>query len=176
MKIEFTSLSMMALRRRPGEVLDEVSEEGTAFLIERNGQQKACLVPISCFLPDIQPARIAAELDRMVDSNEHFRVAISEKREIQLVFNEFSGETAVEVIVTLPHGYPKNAPVVAAEPIKSGCPHTWPDGTLCIYGAMAVWKPRKHDVMHTVALFRRWIQHYSVWRQAGTWPKTEGAA
>ena len=171
MKIEFKSLSMMALRRRPGEVLDEVSDEGAAFLIERNGQQKACLVPISYFLPDIQPSTVTAELDRMVDSNEHFRVAISDGREIQLIFKEFSGETAVDVTVTLPHGYPTKAPVVAAEPIEAGCPHRWPDGTLCLYGAMAVWKPRKHDVMHTVALFRRWIQHYSVWRQVGAWPK-----
>ena len=171
MKIEFKSLSMMGLRRRPGEVLDEVSQEGTAFLIERNGQQKACLVPISYFLPDIQPSRVAAELDRMVDSNEHYRIAISEEREIDLLFREFSGETIVNVTVTLPHGYPANAPVISAEPIEEGCPHRWPDGTLCIYGAMAVWNPQKHDVMHAVALFRRWIQHYSVWRQTGTWPK-----
>ena len=39
MLVEFKSLSMMALRSRPGEVLDEVSREGTSFLIERNGQQ-----------------------------------------------------------------------------------------------------------------------------------------
>jgi hypothetical protein len=170
MKIEFTSLSMMALRRRPGEVLDEVSQEGTSFLIERNGQQKACLVPISCFLPDIQPARVTAELDRLIDSNEKFRVSISEQREIQFVFNEFSGASAVEVIVTLPHGYPINAPVVAAKPIEAGCPHRWPDGTLCIYGVMAAWNPDKYDVMHTVALFRRWFQHYAVWQQVAEWP------
>ena len=171
MKIDFKSLSMMGLRSRPGEILDEVSKEGVAFLIERNGQQKACLVPISCFLPDIQPSRVTAELDRMVDSREHYRVAISEERQIQLVFKEFSGETVVNVTVTLPHGYPAKAPVVSAEPIEVGCPHRWPDGALCIYGAMAVWNPRKHDVMHAVALFRRWIQHYSVWRQTGAWPQ-----
>ena len=170
MKIEFKSLSMMALRRRPGEVLDAVSQEGAAFLIERNGQQKACLVPISYFLPDIQPARVTAELDRMIESNEHYRVAISDEREIQLTFKEFSGETVVNVTVTLPHGYPNKAPVVSAEPLEVGCPHRWPDGTLCIYGALAVWNPDKHDVMHAVALFRRWIQHHSVWRQTGEWP------
>ena len=171
MQVEFKPLSMMALRRRPGEVLDEVSRQGAAFLIERNGQQKACLVPISCFLPDIQPSRVSAELDRMLDSNEHFRVAISEEREIQLVFREFSGKTVVNVTVTLRHGYPNKAPVVSAEPIEVGCPHRWPDGTLCIYGTMAVWNPGKHDVMHAIALFRRWIQHYSVWRQVGAWPE-----
>ena len=171
MKIEFKSLSMMALRRRPGEVLDEVSQEGAAFLIERNGQQKAFLVPISYFFPDIQPSRVTAELDRMLDSNEHFRVAINKVRELQFAFREFSRETVVNVTVTLPHGYPNKAPVVSAEPLEVGCPHRWPDGTLCIYGAMVLWNPQKHDVMHAVALFRRWIQHYSVWRQTGAWPK-----
>ncbi len=171
MAIEFKPLPMMALRSRPGEVLDEVSRDGAAFLIERNGQQKACLVPISYFLPDIQTSRVAEELDKIIDSNEHYRITISGQREIQLIFQEFSGETQVDVTVTLPHGYPNKAPVVYAEPIDEGCPHRWPDGTLCIYGAVAVWNPGKHDVMHAVALFRRWIQHYSVWRQAGEWPR-----
>ena len=175
MLIEFKSLPMMALRSRPGEVLDEVSRDGTAFLVERNGQQKACLVPISYFLPDIQTSRLTAELDKIIDSNEHYRITISDEREIQLLFREFSGETRVDVTVTLPHGYPNKAPVVSAAPIEEGCPHRWPDGTLCIYGAVAVWNPGKHDVMHAVALFRRWIQHYSVWRQTGDWPK-EGTA
>ena len=171
MVIEFKALPMMALRSRPGEVLDEVAREGAAFLIERNGQQKACLVPISCFLPDIQTSRVTAELDRIIESNEHCRVAISDEREIQLVFQEFSGEARLDVTVTLPHGYPNKAPVVTAAPLEDACPHRWPDGTLCIYGRVAVWNPGKHDVMHTVALFRRWIQHYFVWRQAGEWPK-----
>ena len=171
MQIEFKPLPMMALRSRPGEVLDEVSREGVAYMIERNGRQKACLVPISCFLPDIQKSRVSAELDRIVDSNERCRVAISENREMQLVFREYSGETRVEVTVTLPHGYPNTAPLVSAAPIEDGCPHRWPDGALCIYGAVAVWNPGKHDVMHAVALFRRWIQHYSVWRRSGEWPK-----
>lgn len=171
MQIEFKPLPMMALRSRPGEVLDEVSRAGAAYIIERNGRQKACLVPISCFLPDIQVSRVSAELDRIMDSNERCRVAISEDREIQLVFREYSGETRVEVTVTLPHGYPNRAPVVSAAPIENGCPHRWPDGALCIYGAVAAWNPGKHDVMHAVALFRRWIQHYSVWRQSREWPK-----
>ena len=175
MLIEFKLLPMMALRSRPGEVLDEVSREGAAFLIERNGQQKACLVPISYFLPDIQTSRVTAELDRLIDSTEHYRITISDEREIKILFREFSGKTQLDVTVTLPHGYPNKAPVVSATPIEEGCPHRWPDGTLCIYGALAVWNPGKHDVMHAVALFRRWIQHYSVWRQAGEWPQ-EGTA
>ena len=175
MLIDFKPLPMMALRSRPGEVLDEVAREGAAFLIERNGQQKACLVPISYFLPDIQTSRVTAELDRIADSNEDCRIAISREREIQLVFRELSGKTKVDVTVTLPHGYPNKAPVVSATPLDEGCPHRWPDGTLCIYGAEAVWNPGRHDVMHAVALFRKWIQHYSAWRQAGKWPKEETA-
>ena len=171
MAIDFKALPMMALRSKPGEVLDEVAREGAAFLVERNGQPKACLVPISCFLPDIQTSRMTAELDRIMESNERCRVSISDEREIRLVFQEFSGEKRLEVTVTLPHGYPNKAPVVAATPLEDECPHRWPDGTLCIYGRVAVWNPGKHDVMHAVALFRRWIQHYSVWRQAGEWPR-----
>ena len=173
MHIEFKPLSMMALRSSPGEVLDEVSREGAAYLIERNGQQKACLVPIASFLPDIQRSRVTAELDRLEESNEQHRVGISGEREMQFRFREYSGETRVEVTVTLPHGYPNTAPVVTADPIEQDCPHRWPDGALCIYGAVAVWNPGRHDVMHTVALFRRWMQHYSVWRQSGAWPREE---
>lgn len=170
MHIEFKPLPMMALRSRPGEVLDEVSRDGAAFLVERNGQQKACLVPISFFLPDIQTSRVTAELDKIIESNEHCKVSISEEKEILLLFREFSGETHLDVTVALPHGYPNIAPVVSASPIDEGCPHRWPNGTLCIYGAVAAWNPGKHDVIHTVALFRRWIQHYSVWRETGEWP------
>ena len=93
--IEFKPLPMMALRSSPGEVLDEVSKEGAAYLVERNGQQKACLVPISCFLPDIRRSRVTAELDRLEDSVEQYRVAISAEREMQFLFREFSGHTRV---------------------------------------------------------------------------------
>ena len=171
MHIEFKPLPMMALRSSPGEVLDEVSREGAAYLIERNGQQKACLVPISSFLPDIQRSRVTAELDKLKDSNEHYHVAISPAREMQFRFREFSGDTRLNVTVTLPHGYPNNAPVVTADPVEDGCPHRWPDGALCLYGAVAAWNPGRHDVVHAVALFRRWIQHYTVWRQTTEWPR-----
>ena len=169
--IEFKPLPMMALRSSPGEVLDAVSKEGSAYLIERNGQQKACLVPISCFLPDIQRSRVTAELERLEDSVEQYRVMISAGREMQFLFTEFSGDEHIEVTVTLPHGYPNLAPVVTAEPIEHNCPHRWPNGALCLYGAVAVWNPGKHDVMHAVALFRRWIQRYTVWRQTTEWPQ-----
>ena len=140
--IEFKPLPMMALRSSPGEVLDEVSREGAAYLIERNGQQKACLVPISCFLPDIQRSRVTAELDRLEDSVEHYRVAISTEREMQFLFGEFSGDTRVEVTVDATPWLPETRhPWWTADPIEGGCPHRWPNGALCLYGAVAVWKP-----------------------------------
>ncbi len=169
--IEFKTLPMMLLRSSAGEVLDDVSRNGAAYLIERNGRQKACLVPVSSFLPDIQKSRVTEEFDRLIDSNEQYRVTISHNREMQFRFREFSGETRLEVTVTLPHGYPNKAPVITADPIEDGCPHRWPNGTLCIYGAVAEWNPGKHDIMHAVALFRRWIQHYCIWRQTAIWPE-----
>lgn len=170
MPIDFKTLSMMELRSKPGEVLDDVARNGQAFVIERNGQQKACLVPISFFLPDIQPSRIAAELDKLSDANEHYRMAVTDTREIQLVFRDLSKDSEIDVTVTLPHGYPNKAPVVSAEPIADECPHRWQDGTLCIYGAMDTWNPGKHDMRHVLTLCRRWIEHYGVWQKHGAWP------
>ena len=55
---DFELLSMTELRNRPGEILDRVADGGEAFIIERNGSRKACLVPLSVFFPDVPPARI----------------------------------------------------------------------------------------------------------------------
>ena len=66
MPLDFGLLSMTELRTRPGEILDRVADGGEAFIIERSGQRKACLVPLSVFLPDISPARIAAEIQELV--------------------------------------------------------------------------------------------------------------
>ena len=56
MPLDFALLSMTELRNRPGEILDRVADKGEVFIIERNGQRKACLVPLSILLPDIPPA------------------------------------------------------------------------------------------------------------------------
>ena len=175
MYIEFQSLSMMDLRSKPGEVLDDVARSGKAFVIERNGQQKACLVPISFFLPDIQTNRVADELDKLVDAEEHYRIRITDKREIQLIFRDLAEKTDIDVIVTLPHGYPNKSPIVAADPIDKACPHRWQDGSLCIYGAMKIWNPGEHDMLHVLKLCRRWLANYLVWQQAGKWPTQEGS-
>ena len=67
MPLDFSLLSMTELRTRPGEILDRVADEGEAFIIERSGQRKACLVPLSVLLPDIPPARIADEIQLLVE-------------------------------------------------------------------------------------------------------------
>ena len=46
MPLDFSLLSMTELRNRPGEILDRVADKGEAFIIERSGQRKACLVPL----------------------------------------------------------------------------------------------------------------------------------
>ena len=174
MLIDFKVLSMMELRSRPGEVLDDVARSGQTFVIERNGQQKACLVPISFFLPDIETGRVAAELEKLSDANERYRIKITEESEIQIVLRDLSDEMEIDVTVTLPHGYPNKAPIISAGPIREKCPHRWPDGTLCIYGAMDTWNPGKHDILHVLALCRRWIANYLKWVHSGEWPKDAG--
>ena len=171
MPIDFHPLSMMDLRRRPGEVLDEVASHDRAFIIERNRQRIACLVPLSIFLPDIQPSRISKELERLAQDNERCRIAITETHEIQLRFSEAVDKETIVICITLPHGYPHKAPVVTGEPIDDTSPHRWKDGSLCIFGAMESWNPGRHDVVHTLNLCRRWLTNCCTWRKTGSWPK-----
>ena len=162
---------MMDLRSRPGEILDEVSVLGRSFVIERNDQQRAFLVPISTFVPDIEPSRLLKELDSLVLEDEKFRISITEKQEIQLLFQEQSGEDSIAVRVTLPHGYPNKSPTVAADPIDQSSPHRWSDGSLCIYGAMDTWNPGTQNVVNMLKLCRRWLANYDSWRKTNEWPE-----
>lgn len=174
MPIEFEKLSMMDLRSQPGTILDAVSERGKAYLVERNGQQKACLVPISFFLPDIQVSRITKEMDKLIATDELFRVNITSERELQLLFEKPCDEIDTDVVITLPHGYPNNAPTVMAENIDEASPHRWKNGTLCIYGVMDSWNPGKNDIADVLKLARRWLENYHVWKTSGDWPNTQG--
>src|SRR5882757_9833147 len=74
LKVDFKTLKMMELRSSPGEVLDRVARDGEVFIVERNGQPKACLVPVSFLLPDISPDRIAKELSKLDNSRENYRL------------------------------------------------------------------------------------------------------
>lgn len=172
--LKFEPLSMMDLRSRPGEVLDEVAEGSRAFVIERNGQQKACLVPISHFLPDIPTERIGEELENLGNNDEMYRVAFSDNKEIQLVFPNAVPEKAINITVTLPHGYPVKCPLVYAEPIADDCPNRWHDGSLCIFGVMESWNPSQHDTVHVLALARQWLTNYAQWQGGGDWPDDHG--
>ena len=168
----FDLLSMTELRTRPGEILDRVADGGEAFIIERNGQQKACLVPLSVFLPDVSPARLADELDELLRNDEHPRTSFTDTREVTFRFvDRLSDNTPVETTILLPHGYPNNCPRVYASPVSADAPHRWSDGALCLYGVLAGWNPGKHTVLSTLLLARRWLAHYEAWRHSGQWPK-----
>ncbi len=174
MLLDFGLLSMTELRNRPGEILDRVVDSGEAFIIERNGSRKACLVPLSFFFPDISPARIADEIKELETHGEKPRTTITEARELTFRFPlKLADETPIELIIALPHGYPNNCPRVYASPITPNAPHRWRDGALCLYGVMSGWNPGKHTVFSTLNFARKWLRHYDTWRQSGHWPKPE---
>jgi prevent-host-death family protein len=174
--LDFGVLSMTELRNRPGEILDRVAETGEAFIIERNGARKACLVPLSVFFPDVSPARIGEEIQELEKHEENPRITITDKRELAFRFPlKLAEETPVELSIVLPHGYPHSCPRVYADSISGNVPHRWRDGALCLYGVMSGWNPGKHTVFSTLTLAKRWLRHYDAWRETGQWPKEEGA-
>src|SRR5437667_10397706 len=83
---DFGLLSMTELRNRPGEILDRVADTGEAFIIERNGSRKACLVPLSVFFPDVSPTRIGNEIKELERHDEKPRTTITEARELAFRF------------------------------------------------------------------------------------------
>lgn len=170
----FKILSMTELRTRPGDILDRVADAGEAFIIERNGQQKACLVPLSVFLPDISPARLAEELEQLAGHDEQTKTCFTDTREVAFRFLDRLADNApMEVTVLLPHGYPNSCPRVYASPVSTDAPHRWSDGALCIYGVTVAWNPGRHTVYSTLQLARQWLAHYETWRHSGAWPKAE---
>jgi prevent-host-death family protein len=177
MSLYFAQLSMTELRNAPGEILDRVADEGEAFIIERNGKQKACLVPLSIFSPDIPPSRIAEEFQRLNDQGEKPRTSFTEGREIAFSFPaDKDNDSSIRIAILLPHGYPNNCPRVTATPVRDDSPHRWADGALCIYGVMTGWNPGKHTVLSTLQLARRWVENYEIWSSTGEWPAIGGNA
>ncbi len=175
MPLDFRLLSMTELRSKPGEIFDRVADDGEAFIIEKGGRRKACLVPLSVFFPDVSPTRIADEIDELQKNGETARVAITDQRELALRFTcDMPGDDAVEVSIVLPHGYPSTPPRVYAELGNTGdvaVPHRWDDGALCLYGVMSGWNPGRNTTLSTLRLTRQWLQHYAAWQRAGAWPK-----
>ena|SRR6267378_1541367 len=160
---------MMELRSSPGEILDRVARDGEVFVIERNGQPKACLVPVSFLLPDISPDRITQELDNLAAKNETHKLTITEHKELEISFHEIAAGENLVISIVLPHGYPNSAPRIYAAQVASNTPKRWADGSLAIFGATAMWNAKTHDVIHALNLARRWLKQYSKWRKNGVW-------
>lgn len=171
MAIEFTPLPMTDLRTRPGETLDRVTDKGESFVIERNGRQIACLVPLTVFLPDIAPSRIADELEELVKAGESPRTTITDKMEVAVQIPHGVDSSAYNITVVLPHGYPNSCPRVYADPVSSGAPHRYSDGALCIFGVISAWNPGKHTVSAALDGARLWLKRYETWHEIGEWPK-----
>lgn len=170
MEFDFKTLTMMKLRSSPGEILDRVHEDGEAFIIERNGRQKACLVPVWYFLPDIPKNKVNEELNELHKNGESPIVMVSNKKEVEMLFKETVERDELTLKIILPHGYPNVAPKIYVSPIITDTPHRWQDGALCIFGAMTNWNPGKHNVAFVLTLARKWLANYSEWRKKGVWP------
>src|SRR6202158_5051090 len=125
LKVDLKPLKMMELRSSPGEVLDRVARDGDVFVVERNGQPKACLVPVSFLLPDISPDRIAKELAELDGKKESYKLAHNDNRELEISCLETAAGEAVVISIVLPHGYPNSAPRIYATPVASNAPNRW---------------------------------------------------
>ena len=170
MKIDFKTLNMMQLRSSPGEVLDRVARDGDVFVIERSGEPRACLVPVSFLLPDISPARITEELRKLTERSENYKLTINEQKELEINCHETAAGEDMVLSIVLPHGYPASAPRIYALPVAPNTPNRWQDGALSIFGVTASWNPRAHDVVHALSLARAWLKDYAKWRRTGDWP------
>ena len=159
---------------RPGEILDRVADHGESFLIERNGQRKACLVPLTVFLPDVAPTRLAEELEGLEKLGVQFRTTVTDTREVAVTAPLIVSDEKFEVTIVLPNGYPHACPRVYVPGISDEkVPHRWGDGTLCIFGVMSTWNPGKHGVGTALNLSQRWLENHAAWKSSGHWPTTE---
>jgi prevent-host-death family protein len=171
LKIDFKPLKMMELRGSPGEILDRVARDGEVFVVERNGRPKACLVPVSFLLPDIEPERIAKELAKLDAKGETYKLTVNDDKELEIGCLEVVAGENVIVTIVLPHGYPSAAPRIYAEQVADDAPQRWPDGSLSIFGVTAAWNAKSHDAAHALLLARIWLKNYANWRKTGTWPE-----
>jgi prevent-host-death family protein len=161
---------MMELRSSPGEVLDRVARDGEVFVVERNGQPKACLVPVSFLMPDIPPDRIARELATLDGKGEKYKLTINDNKELEIGCLGTAAQEDVVIIIVLPHGYPSTAPRIYVAQVDSAAPMRWPDGSLSIFGATTAWNAKAHNAAYALNLARVWLKHYTTWRTTGEWP------
>lgn len=170
MKVDFKTLKMMELRSSPGEVLDRVARDGEVFIVERNGQPKACLVPVSFLLPDISPDRIVKELNKLDAKGENYKLTINDQKEVEISCHETTAGENVLVSIVSPHGYPNTAPRIYTAQVAPDAPQRWPDGSLSIFGSTAAWNVKTHDAVHALSHARVWLKNYAKWRKTGAWP------
>ncbi len=175
-KIDFKTLPMMQLRNSPGEILDRVARDGEVFVIERNGEPKACLVPVSFLLPHIPPDRIARELARLDEKYDKYTLTITERNQLRIGILETAAGENIVISALLPHGYPQSAPKVEASPLPPDTPNRWPDGSLQLFGDPTLWNGKGHDVVHALGLARQWLRNYAAWRRTGQWPEEKEVA
>ena len=170
MTLEFKQLTMMDLRSSPGEIFDRVARDGESFVIERNGEQMACLVPVSVFLPDIKKSRLDNDLNKLQEQKLESAITILDTKEIKIKFLNALGSEMIRLSIVLPHGYPNVAPKIFADPLPEKTPHQWQDGSLCIFGAIASWNPGKDYLDRVYELGKKWVEHYYQWKSSDIWP------
>ena len=163
--MEFKSLSMMELRSSPGEIIDRVSRDGETYIIERNGQQLACLLPVSMFLPDIDQKRIAKDREELDNSGKKYINGVNQDKEIY--FKVKQEEFSIEIV--LPNGYPHNCPRIYVDDIDEDSPHRWQDGSLCIFGVIDSWNPGTKSLLDVLKLTQKWLDGYKQWKISGKW-------
>lgn len=163
--VEFKPLSMMTLRSSPGEVIDSVARDGETYIIERNGRQLACLLPVSVFLPDIDQKRIEKDRNELAISYPGYTNGVSQDKE--LYFKVTQEEFSIKIVI--PNGYPSNCPKVYVDGIEDSCPHRWKDGSLCIFGVMESWNPGKKSLLDVLELTHKWLASYKQWKSSGKW-------
>ena len=173
MRFNFQSLSMMELRNAPGDILDRVAQKQEAFVVERNGRQMACLVPVSAFLPEIRLTRLMREFALLEKQFDTHTKTVTGKNEVELCFPGEGATRDINLRIRLPHGYPHSCPKVFADSLLEDCPYRWQDGSLRIFGEMDLWNPEKHDFRHALELARQWLVRYETWRQEGEWPSAQ---
>lgn len=176
MKIDFKYLKMMELRSSPGEVLDRVARDGEVFVIERNGQPKACLVPVAFLLPDVAPERLTKEIKALEEKQPGYKLTINEQKELEINCDESVGGEKLVISVVLPHGYPNAAPRIYAAPLSEAAPGRWPDGSLAIFPLLAAWNPKAHNVIHALSAAKSWLKGYANWQRTGEWKGWQGHA
>ena len=164
--IEFKPLSMMTLRSSPGDVIDSVARDGETYIIERNGQQLACLLPVSTFLPDIDQKRMEKDRNELAKSYPDYINGVNQDKEIY--FKVKQEEFSIRIV--MPNGYPSNCPKVYVGGIDDNCPHRWKDGSLCIFGVMKSWNPGKKSLLDVLELTQKWTASYKKWKDSGRWP------